>query len=103
MSEKKADNLIDTILAVGRLSLMIIGILGIAFEAFKDKGLVSQVINKATSSTTAMVISGVIIVALYFINRWLSTTDGNQTQKGDLPMYVMMALGAFFLFRFVTG
>lgn len=102
MSEKKADNLLETLLALGRLSLMIIGILGIAFEAFKENGLVSIVLSKATASTTSMVVSGIIIVALYFINRWLSVTDGNQTKKGDLPMYVMMAIGAFFIFRFFS-
>ena len=102
MSEKKADNLIETLLALGRLSLMIIGILGIAFEAFKENGLVSIVLSKVTASTTSMIVSGIIIIGLYFINRWLSVTDGNKTQKGDLPMYLMMAIGAFFIFRFIS-
>ncbi len=102
MSEKKADNLIETLLALGRLSLMIIGILGIAFEAFKENGLMSILLSKATASTTSMVVSGIIIIAIYLINRWLSVTDGNKSQKGDLPMYLMMAIGAFFIFRFIS-
>jgi hypothetical protein len=102
VSEKKADNLIETLLALGRLSLMIIGILGIAFEAFKENGLMSILLSKATASTTSMVVSGIIIIAIYLINRWLSVTDGNKSQKGDLPMYLMMAIGAFFIFRFIS-
>jgi len=47
----------------------------------------------------------VIIFGLWLINRWISTPNKSETKKsGDLPMYVMMAIGVFFLIRFyMTG
>ena len=102
MSEKKADSLLETLLALGRVGLMIVGIIGIAVEAFKEKGLISQLLSKATSSTFSVIISLAIVVLLLIINRWISTSDGNQNKKGDLPMYLMMGVGAYFIFRFLT-
>jgi hypothetical protein len=46
-----------------------------------------------------------IAVVVYFFWRWLNAApDGKASKRGDIPMYAMMAVGAFFLFRlFTTG
>ncbi len=104
MSEQnKPDNLISTLAAVGRIGLMLIGLIGIAVEIFRDDGLLKQLLGKIFSSSMGIVYVVVGIAVLYFLNRWMSTSDGKASSgKGDLPLYVMMAIGAFFLYRLIT-
>jgi hypothetical protein len=45
----------------------------------------------------------VIIFALWLLNRWMSSENKSETKRsGDIPMYVMMAVGAYYLFRLIT-
>jgi hypothetical protein len=40
---------------------------------------------------------------LWLLNRMMSSNKKGETNKsGDLPMYIMMAIGAFYLFRLIT-
>ncbi|WP_036299875.1 hypothetical protein [Methylotenera sp. L2L1] len=99
--ESKASVLVATI----RMGLMIVGIVGIALELFREEGLLSKAMSSLFESTSSMLMIPVIIFALWLINRWISTPNKSETKKsGDLPMYVMMAIGVFFLIRFyMTG
>lgn len=103
--DKKADSLVDTILAVGRVGLMLVGIIGIAVEMFREDGLLKRWIKSLFSSTEGLMTAVVIAVVVYFFWRWLNAApDGKASKRGDIPMYAMMAVGAFFLFRlFTTG
>lgn len=103
--DKKADSLVDTILAVGRVGLMLVGIIGIAVEMFREDGLLKRWIKALFSSTEGLMTAVVIAVVVYFFWRWLNAApDGKASKRGDIPMYAMMAVGAFFLFRlFTTG
>lgn len=101
--EKKADSLVDTLFAVGRLSLMLLGIIGIAVEIFRENGLLKQGIRSLFYSPSGLLAIPVALVALYFFARWLNfSPDGKATKRGDLPMYIMMGIGAFFLYRLIT-
>lgn len=103
MSEKKSDSLLSTLAAVGRIGLMLIGLVGIAVEIFRDNGWLKQLLNKIFESSMGFVYVGVGIAVIYFLNRWMATADGKASSgKGDLPLYVMMAIGAFFLFNLIT-
>ena len=45
----------------------------------------------------------VIMLVLWLLNRWFSAPAKNETKKsGNLPMFLMMAAGAYYLFRLVT-
>lgn len=103
--DKKADSLVDTILAVGRVGLMLVGIIGIAVEMFREDELLKRWIKALFSSTEGLMTAVVIAVVVYFFWRWLNAApDGKASKRGDIPMYAMMAVGAFFLFRlFTTG
>jgi hypothetical protein len=103
--DKKADSLVDTILAVGRVGLMLVGIIGIAVEMFREDGLLKRWLKSLFSSTEGLMTAVVIAVVVYFFWRWLNAApDGKASKRGDIPMYAMMAVGAFFLFRlFTTG
>jgi hypothetical protein len=85
------------------MGLMIFGIIGIAMEFFKSDGLLSTLLSKLFQSTTTMLFIPVIIFVLWLLNRMMSSSKKGETNKsGDLPMYVMMAIGAFYLFRLIT-
>lgn len=100
---KKADSLVDTLLAIGRVGLMLLGIIGIAFEVFREDGLLNRWLKSLFSSTEGLVTALVIALALYLFWRWINAApDGNATKRGDIPLYAMMAVGAFFLYRLIT-
>lgn len=100
---KKADSTLDTVLSVGRVGLMLLGIIGIAVEIFREDGLLKRWLKSLFSSTEGLVTGLVIAVVLYIFWRWLNAApDGKATKRGDIPLYAMMAVGAFFLYRLIT-
>lgn len=100
---KKADSLLDTMLSVGRVGLMLLGIIGIAVEIFREDGLLKRWLKTLFSSSEGLVTGLVIAVALYIFWRWLNAApDGKATKRGDIPLYAMMAVGAYFLYRLIT-
>lgn len=100
--ETKPDNLIDTILSTTKIIVMLIGIVGIAFEVFKEDGLLQAALGKIFDSATNMVITVIIGGMLYFINNWITASDGNASKKGDLPMYLMLIAGAYYCYRLIS-
>ncbi len=101
--DKKPDSLLETMLALGRMGLMLLGIIGIAYEIFRENGLLKQWLKSLLSSTGGLVSAVVLAFVLYLFWRWInSAPDGNATKRGDIPLYAMMAIGAFFLYRLIT-
>lgn len=99
----KPDSLLGNLAAIGKMLLMIVGIIGIALEFFKSDGVLSTILSKLFQSTTTMLFIPVIIFVLWLLNRMMSSNKKGETNKsGDLPMYIMMAIGAFYLFRLIT-
>lgn len=99
----EANSLLKTLSSVGSLILMLVGIAGIAMEFFKEGGWLKTTLSWLFDTTTHMVLIPVIIFALWLMNRMISSTNPNESkQSGNIPMYAMMAVGAFYLFRFVT-
>lgn len=99
----KAESLLSNLAAIGRVVLMLIGLIGIALELFREDGWLKTLFGKLFQSTTSMMAIPVIILVLWLINRWLTSPNKSETSKsGDLPMYVMMAVGAYYLFRLIT-
>ncbi|MDZ4098199.1 MAG: hypothetical protein U1E13_05795, partial [Methylophilaceae bacterium] len=87
------------------VGLMLVGIIGIAVEMFREDGLLKRWLKSLFSSTEGLMTAVAIAVVAYFFWRWLNAApDGKASKRGDIPMYAMMAVGAFFLFRlFTTG
>lgn len=99
----KPESLLGNLAAIGKMLLMIVGIIGIALEFFKSDGVLSTILSKLFQSTTSMLFIPVIIFVLWLLNRMMSSNKKGETNKsGDLPMYIMMAIGAFYLFRLIT-
>lgn len=99
---KHPDSLVDTLLAVGRFGLMLLGIIGISVEIFRDNGWLKQLIGKAFASPGTLLLIPLAIGALYLLDKAITNAAGTASKKGDIPLYIMMAIGAFFLFRLIT-
>ena len=103
MSERsKPDSLVSTLVAVGRFGLMLLGIIGISVEIFRDNGWLKQLLGKAFASPGTLLLIPLAIGALYLLDKAITNAAGTTSKKGDIPLYIMMAIGAFFLFRIIT-
>lgn len=99
----EADTLVKTLTSLAGIILVLIGLIGIAMEFFKDGGWLKTALSWLFDSTTHMMFIPVIIFALWLLNRWMSSAVVDEKKKsGDVPMYIMMALGAFYIFRLAT-
>lgn len=99
----KPDSALSNVAAIGKLLLVLFGLIGIAFEFFKPDGWLKTLLGKLFESTTSMMLIPVIILVLWVLNRWMTAPSKSETNKsGDLPMYIMMALGLFYVFKLLT-
>lgn len=99
----QADTPLKTALSVVGMGLMVIGILGIAVDFFKDDGIFKGALGWLFDSTTHMMLIPVIALGLWFLNKIMSSTNPNESKKsGNIPMYAMMAVGVFYIYRYVT-
>ena len=99
----KPDSLFETIMATFRMGLCLLGIVGLSVETFRDDGWLKRALSSLFNSDTALIAVPLIFIALFVANRLLSApTDDKKKWIGDLPLYLMMGIGAFFLFKLVT-
>lgn len=101
----KAESKFSVLIAILRMGLMLTGIIGIALEMFRENGWLSKMLGKLFESTTTMMFIPLIIFIIWLVNRWISSPNKSATKKsGDVPMYIMMGVGAYYLFRlYSTG
>ena len=103
MSERsKPDSLVSTLISVGRFGLMLLGIIGISVEIFRDDGWLKQLLGKAFASPGTLLLIPLAIGALYLLDKVITNAAGTASKNGDIPLYIMMAIGAFFLFKLIT-
>ena len=99
----QADTPLKTITSVLGMLLMVIGLVGIGFEFFKDDGWLKTAMAWLFESTTRMLFIPVIIFVLWFANRMMSSTNPDESKKsGNIPMYLMIGVGLFYVYRFIT-
>lgn len=100
----KPDSLLSNIVAIARMLLMLIGIIGMAMEFFGDDGWLKTALGKLFETTTSMMFIPVIILSVWLLNRWISSPNKSEYNKsGDFPMYVMMAAGVYYSFKWLTA
>lgn len=98
----KPDNLFATLAALVRLGLVIIGIVGIVIHMFRESGWLNHLIDSIFSSTAWLLMIPVVLALLYLVNKWLSSApDKGAYKRGDIPLYIMMGIGAFFLAKLI--
>jgi len=102
-NDDKPDSLKKVLVSVAQFGLMLIGLIGISIEFFRDNGWLKQIITKMANSPLGLFSFPLLFVALFLLNKWMSgKTDGKASARGNLPMYLMMAIGAYFVFNIVT-
>jgi len=102
--DTKADTPLQNLMSVGSMALVLAGIVGLALEFFKEDGLVGKIVGFFFKSTGTMLLLPVACFALWLLNRWISAAKPGETKKaGNLPMYFMMAMGAYTIFQYTLG
>ena len=99
----QADTLLKTLSSLGGILLVLIGLIGIGLEFFKEGGWLKTAFAWLFESTTHMMFIPVIIIAGWLFNHFISSSaKGEKKKSGDIPMYVMMLIGAYYVYRLVT-
>ena len=94
---------LSIIFSIVSFLLILLGLVGLGIEFFKDGGLIKSLFGKLFESTAGMLMIPVIIFIAWMFNRWTSSPSKSEKSKaGDIPMYIMMAIGAFYLIRIVS-
>lgn len=102
-TRQKPDSLLNTLVATVRFGLVFLGLIGLSVEIFRDNGWLKQLFGKMISSQIGLASIPIAIIVLFLVNRWLSSAaKGKTVTRGDWPLYLMMAIGAFFLFNLLT-
>jgi len=99
----RAESIVSVAFATVRMGLMLVGIFGITFQIFGAKGWLSKLLGEVFDSTTNLLLTVVGLLLLWLLNRWLSSPAKAETRSlGDIPMYAMMAVGAYYVYRLYT-
>jgi uncharacterized membrane protein len=100
----RPESLLKTLMSVGSMVLMLIGIIGIGLDFFKEDSLIKKALAYLFQSTSTMMLIPLIAFILWLLNRWLSSPNKNEKKKsGNLPMYLMMLVGVYYVYQFVLG
>jgi len=102
-NNSKPDTLLKTISASLQMGLILLGIIGIAVEIFRDQGMIKQWLTQMFSSGSNLAGGLIILFLFYLFWRWINAAPrGSRSRRGDIPMYLMMGIGIFFLLRLLT-
>ena len=95
----RPDSTLATLIAVGEISLVLIGLTGLSVTVFRDQGWFQQLVNNLLYTPAGLVSIPFIVLIIYILNRWMIAPDGIATGRGNWPLYIMMAIGGYFLVR----
>jgi hypothetical protein len=100
----RADTLLQTLSSVASMALMLIGIIGIAIDFFKEDSWITKTFAYFFQSTNTMLLIPVVIFVFWLLNRWISSPSKDKKKKtGNLPMYLMIIVGLYYLYQFIAG
>lgn len=103
----RTDSLLSVILSGGQLVLVVIGLIGISYEFFRDKGWLKQSLSTLmnTSNSTLMMVLPVGLLVFLVGKSWMSSQGERESSNviADIMLYFMMLVGAWVIFNFVTA
>lgn len=100
--------LIDEVWLYVSFTLMLIGIVGLTWEALRDDGWFEQLAGKIWDAEVrepllaTPIVGGALLLVSIFLRGGLSTT-GKEHPFGTLIGYALMASGAYFAFQYWRG
>jgi hypothetical protein len=86
------------------ITLVLAGIVGITYNAFRDGGWISQGFGKITDAYAnyPLVALGLTVAMFFSYRAWRNATaSGGGGKIFDLLVYVFMAAGTYFIARYV--
>jgi len=93
---------IHLIRSIVEFVLILFGIAGVAYELFRESSIVTNFIARLFESYASMLLIPVIGVAFWLFSKWTASPKAlERPEIGNIPMYVMMAIGAFYIFRLI--
>ncbi len=100
----KPDTLLQTIISIQSMLLMLIGIVGIATDFFREDSWIINMFAFFFESTAKMLLLPVLILVLWLLNRWISSPSKDTKKKsGNLPMYIMILIGIYYVYLFTLS
>lgn len=100
----RPDSLMQTITSVVSMVLMLIGIVGIATDFFKEDSWIKKTLAYLFQSTGTMMLIPLIAIVLWLLNRLISSPNKDKKKNsGNLPMYLMILVGVYYVYQFLLG
>ena len=103
-SGHQPDSIFKTLAGIIRITLVIIGLVGLSVEIFRDDGLLTSIFSAMISSRVDLALIPITLIVLFLLNRWVVSHSGTEEHsiRGDIPLYFMMSVGATFVFNFLA-
>lgn len=102
----RTDSLLSVILSGGQLLLVVVGLIGVSIEFFRDKGWLKQSLSAImdTSNSTLMMALPVGFLMFLVGKSWMDSHGERESSNviADVMLYVMMLVGVWVIFKFVT-
>lgn len=99
----RPDSGLKILQALLTLGLVVFGLLGIAVHLFSNESGPADWLQWLMASPMNMVIAVATLLALFVFHRYIShLTNQQRRSASDFPVYVMMLLGAYFLYQLLT-
>jgi hypothetical protein len=102
----RPDSLLVVVLSGIQLLLVIIGLIGISVQFFRDKGWLKQWLSSLMHANVSTLIVAVpVIILMYLVGISLMGSKAKHqgsSRTGDAMLYIMMLVGLWFAYSFIT-
>jgi len=105
--DMRPDSVLSVVLSITQLLLVAVGLIGLAIQFFRDKGWLKQWLSSLmNTSTSTLVIAVPVLLLAYLIGKsWMDSHSERESSNfiADIMLYVMMLVGAWFIFSYLTA
>lgn len=100
----KSNSALSTLLSFVQIALVILGLVGVSIRLFEEKGWLQQWLHSLMNAklSHSILIIVLVLVGGYLVKSWMATGDEKQNATADAMLYLMMVVGAYFLFNLIT-
>ncbi len=102
----QTDSLLSVMLAGAQLVLVVIGLIGISIEFFRDKGWLKQSLSAIMNTSNSTLIMALPVGLLVFLvgKSWMDSHSERKSSGviADAMLYVMMLVGVWVIYKFVS-
>lgn len=101
----RKETLLSTMLAFIQVGLVGVGLIGISIRLFSDNGWFQQWLNSLMRAELArtIIIGLLVLIAGYLLKGWMDSGDDKQNIVADAMLYLMTAVGIYFVYQFIAS